>query len=185
MASTAWKSLFGAIASCLLLLSPVAQATVAATADAVAIASEAKPEIANFRCLRCHADPEEKVKVRRDGSKNFIFIDNKMFEHSVHGKQLCTGCHNNVNKLPHPKPLPRSVGCIECHKQKLAAQKDNPDPQYKRLGIVVEQMDSYMHSVHAQPQQEGQSPRSTPPATTAMTPTTSAPWAACNAPSIA
>ena len=154
MARIAWKSLAAVIAGVICLsLSTFAHATVAATVDTVAAGGgqETKPAIANYRCLRCHADPEEKVKVRRDGSRNFIFIDSQVFEHSVHGKQPCTGCHNNVAKLPHPKPLPKSIGCIECHKQKWEAQKDNPDPQYKRLGVVVQQMESYMHSVHALP----------------------------------
>jgi len=153
MAINAWKSLVGTI---VLLFGLGFAANALATApasvgDMPAAAGESKPEIANFRCLRCHADPEEKVKVRKDGSKNFIFIDSKTFEHSVHGKQPCTGCHNNVTKLPHPKPLPKSVGCIECHKKKYEAQKGSADPQFKRLGIVVEQMEGYLHSIHAQP----------------------------------
>jgi hypothetical protein len=111
MAINAWKSLVGTI---VLLFGLGFAANALATApasvgDMPAAAGESKPEIANFRCLRCHADPEEKVKVRKDGSKNFIFIDSKTFEHSVHGKQPCTGCHNNVTKLPHPKPLPVST----------------------------------------------------------------------------
>jgi len=146
-----WSSLVGVI-TCFLLLSPVAQASVASAEAITASAAESgQPGIANFRCLRCHADAEEKVKVRSDGSRNFIYIDPKVFEHSVHAKQPCIGCHNNVTKLPHPKPLPKSIGCIDCHKQKWEAQKGNPDPQYKRLGLVVEQMESYMHSVHAKP----------------------------------
>ncbi len=147
-----WKSLAGVISLIVgLALASHAAATAPASPEALPATGGEKPEIANFRCLRCHADPEEKVKVRKDGSKNFIYIDPKTFEHSVHGKQPCTGCHNNVEKLPHPKPLPKSVGCIECHKQKFEAQKDRKDPQYKRLGVVVEQMESYLHSIHAQP----------------------------------
>lgn len=148
MARNAWKSLLGILAGWFLLF-PLAWANVNAAAEVAAAAP--KEEIANFRCLRCHADPEEKVKVRKDGSKNFIFINQQKFEHSVHGKQPCTGCHNNVDKLPHPKPLPRSVGCIECHKKNFEAQKDQADPKYKRLGEVVKQMEGYLHSVHAQP----------------------------------
>ncbi|HNA83729.1 MAG TPA: hypothetical protein PLQ64_14755, partial [Thiobacillaceae bacterium] len=153
MAIPAWKSLVGTFALLFGLgLAPGVEATAPASSHELpAATSDAKPEIANFRCLRCHADPEEKVKVRKDGSKNFIYIDPKIFEHSVHGKQPCTGCHNNVEKLPHPKPLPKSVGCIECHKKKFEAQKDSKDPEYKRLGVVVQQMESYLHSIHAQP----------------------------------
>jgi len=111
MARIAWKSLAAVIAGVICLsLSTFAHATVAATVDTVAAGGgqETKPAIANYRCLRCHADPEEKVKVRRDGSRNFIFIDSQVFEHSVHGKQPCTGCHNNVAKLPHPNRCPRA-----------------------------------------------------------------------------
>jgi hypothetical protein len=153
MAIHAWKSLAGMIGLLVGLgLAPNAMATAPTSSEQIpAAAADAKPEIANFRCLRCHADPEEKVKVRKDGSKNFIYIDPKTFEHSVHGKQPCSGYHNNVNKLPHEKPLPKSVGCIECHKNKYEAQKGSADPQFKRLGIVVEQMEGYLHSIHAQP----------------------------------
>ena len=152
MTIRAWKSLAGVIGLIMGLgLAPYAGATAPASTEALPAAGAEKPEIANFRCLRCHADPDEKVKVRKDGSKNFIYIDPKVFEHSVHGKQPCTGCHNNVDKLPHPKPLPKSVGCIECHKKKFEAQKDSKDPQYKRLEVVVQQMEGYLHSIHAQP----------------------------------
>ena len=152
MAIHAWKSLAGVIGLLVGLgLAPNAMATAPTGSEQIPAAADAKPEIANFRCLRCHADPEEKVKVRKDGSKNFIYIEPKIFEHSVHGKQPCTGCHNNVEKLPHPKPLPKSVGCIECHKKKFEAQKGAADPQYKRLGVVVQQMEGYLHSIHAQP----------------------------------
>ncbi|MDD4882751.1 MAG: hypothetical protein PHX10_14320, partial [Gallionellaceae bacterium] len=125
----------------------------AATAGAAgqSIGQETVPAIANFRCLRCHADPEEKVRIRPDGTRINLFIDRQQFEHSVHGKQPCTGCHTSITKLPHQKPLPRSIGCIDCHKRNWEAQKDNPDPQYKRLGVVVQQMESYMHSIHAEP----------------------------------
>jgi cytochrome b subunit of formate dehydrogenase len=78
-------------------------------------------------------------------------VDPSVFEHSAHSKQFCVGCHNNITKLPHEKPLPIRVGCIECHRLKWAQQQRNPNPEFKNLGMVNQQIDGYLHSVHAQP----------------------------------
>ncbi|MDD3530125.1 MAG: cytochrome C [Gallionellaceae bacterium] len=132
----------------LVLLWPPAAAAMAAAADA---ADDPASATANHRCLRCHADPEEKFHVRPDGSRVNLFIDIGKFKRSVHAKQPCTGCHTSVTKLPHQKPLPKSIGCIECHRTKLAAEQDTGSPTYQRLSTAVAQMESYLHSVHAQP----------------------------------
>ncbi|MBK6744101.1 MAG: cytochrome C [Hydrogenophilales bacterium] len=155
MTRSAWQLFAGAaVAVFSALLAPITLAenpgiTLALAAPSAAQVPQA--DISNHRCLRCHADPLEKTRVHPDGTKINLFIDTQQFDHSVHAKQPCNGCHNNVVKLPHQKPLPKSIGCIECHKQKLAAQKERSDPQYKRLGIVVEQMEGYLNSIHAQP----------------------------------
>jgi hypothetical protein len=155
MTRSAWQLFAGAaVAVFSALLAPITLAenpgiTLALAAPSAAQVPQA--DISNHRCLRCHADPLEKTRVHPDGTKINLFIDTQQFDHSVHAKQPCNGCHNNVVKLPHQKPLPKSIGCIECHKQKLAAQKESSNPQYKRLGEVVLQMESYLHSIHAQP----------------------------------
>jgi cytochrome b subunit of formate dehydrogenase len=148
-----WQACAGAaLAAFFALLSPAAPARDSAPeAPNAAPAKQPWADIGNHRCLRCHADPEEKVYVRPDGTQVNLMIDTQAFDHSVHGKQQCTGCHTSATKLPHQKPLPKSIGCIECHKQKWEEQRDNPDPKYKRLGVVVQQMESYLHSVHARP----------------------------------
>jgi cytochrome b subunit of formate dehydrogenase len=150
MAINALKWIVGGIVACAgLVLAPAIQAEDVHMAQAWA--DNPALDISNHRCLRCHADPEEKVRVRPDGTRVNLFIDAKTFEHSVHGKQPCTGCHNSITKLPHEKPLPKSIGCIECHRAKFEAQKGDPTPEHQRLGVVVEQMESYLHSVHAKP----------------------------------
>ncbi len=128
-------------------------AAVAETATAEAAPAEAAPKkaISNKRCMKCHGDEEEKTAVRPDGTEINIFVDKAVFEHSVHAKQLCVGCHNNIAELPHDEPLPKRVGCTQCHQEQWEKQKNNPNPEFKRLGVVIEQIDSYMHSVHAKP----------------------------------
>lgn len=151
------KLLAAALFAC--LLQPgVGSATVAASVDSVIAQPAEPPAIANHRCLRCHADQEDKFTVKQDGSQNNIYIDNDVLERSVHGKVLCTGCHKDVTKLPHAKPLAVSIGCVECHQQKWDAAKKDPDPKKReRLDVVVEQTESYLHSAHAKPNLKNQS----------------------------
>jgi cytochrome b subunit of formate dehydrogenase len=115
------------------------------------------PALDNKRCLRCHNDPADKIAIRRDGSRNNIYINHGVLENSVHGKVPCTGCHSDVTKLPHAKPLTLSIGCTNCHQRKYeeAAQGDAAG-MGERLAIVVQQTENYMHSVHAKPRADNQ-----------------------------
>ncbi len=150
MAKSAWNVLAGFWMAAALLPGG-AGATVAPAADP-AIAPPAAPAIANHRCLRCHADHEEKFVVRPDGSRNNIFVDPDVLKGSVHGKMACTSCHSDVTKLPHGKPLAGSIGCIECHRKEWEAAKKDPDPKKReRLDVVVAQTENYLHSAHAKP----------------------------------
>jgi cytochrome b subunit of formate dehydrogenase len=111
----------------------------------------------NHRCMRCHDDPLEKHTLRPDGSRNNIYIDRKMLADSVHGTVLCVGCHQDVTKLPHKKPLAVAIGCIDCHKTELENLKKAPDAKkQERLEIVLQQTDSYLHSAHARPNRKDQ-----------------------------
>lgn len=116
------------------------------------------PAIANQRCQRCHADAEEKFVVGRDGTQKNIFVDTKVIEHSVHGEVACVGCHRDVTKLPHAKPLTKAIGCVECHQQEAdKARKENNAKKAERLGVVLKQTDAYLHSAHARPNPKDQS----------------------------
>jgi predicted CXXCH cytochrome family protein len=116
-------------------------------------ASEEEPVklIPNRRCLKCHNDEDDKTSERDDGTIVNIFIDADRFEHSVHGEQPCMGCHNSVKKAKHETPLPKSIGCVQCHMETWKRQQGSDDPKYKRLDVVLAQIDSYMNSVHARP----------------------------------
>jgi cytochrome b subunit of formate dehydrogenase len=138
------------LAVCLL----AGQAAVGSSAAEAAAAEAATNEIKiipNRRCLKCHADEEDKTSERDDGTIVNIFIDAERFEHSVHGEQPCMGCHNSIKKAKHEKPLPKSIGCVQCHMETWESQQGSEDPQYRRLDVVLAQIDSYMNSVHARP----------------------------------
>ena len=124
------------------------------TGPALAAAGDEKPVklIPNRRCLKCHNDPDDRTSERDDGTIINIYIDADRFEHSVHGEQPCMGCHNSIKKAKHEKPLPKSIGCVECHMNTWEAQRSgDADPKYQRLDVVLAQIDSYMRSVHARP----------------------------------
>lgn len=129
----------------------------AALVTSAASAADTLPPLANQRCLRCHADSEEKTVVGADGKEKNIYIEASKIEHSVHGQTPCVGCHRDVTKLPHAKPLAGAIGCIECHRQEAeAARRAGDEKRRERLAVVLTQTDSYLHSVHARPSAKDQ-----------------------------
>ena len=121
----------------------------------------AKKIVSNKKCNKCHADDDEDEKVWEydDGTTKFIYVDPDKFGASVHGEQICVDCHSNVTltKGEHDEKLPVTVGCVKCHTETWEKQKDSDDPEHERLKVVMEQIDSYMHSVHARPNLNDQS----------------------------
>ena len=54
--------------------------------------------------------------------------------------------------------MTRKVSCVQCHEDLWnAAKKDNKVKENARLGVVVQQIDSYMKSIHARPSMADQS----------------------------
>jgi cytochrome b subunit of formate dehydrogenase len=150
MVEKAWKVLTVFLAAWL-WLPGLAMATIQADAAA------APPALDNQRCLRCHADPTDKIAVRRDGSRNNIFIDHTVLDRSVHGKVACVGCHSDVTKLPHKKPLVVSIGCTSCHKERYTQATAGQDPtKQERLAVVMQETGNYLYSVHARPSAQNQ-----------------------------
>lgn len=93
-----------------------------------------------------------------DGKLRALHVKQDKFEKSVHGKRLCVECHKDITKIPHQKNGNIKVSCVQCH-QKLweTAQKENKTQEFAQLGVVVKQIDRYMHSIHARPNIEDQS----------------------------
>lgn len=113
--------------------------------------------IPNERCLDCHGDPDHPTDIRDDGSEVGIFVEPAKIRQSVHGEHACTDCHVTITRVPHRKAPQVIVGCVECHSETWEQVKDDPQGGHERLGVVMEQIDSYMRSVHAEPNARDQS----------------------------
>ncbi len=107
--------------------------------------------IPNERCLVCHADEDHQYDVRDDGSPVYIYVEQERIEASVHGELRCTDCHTTIDRVPHREAPHVVVGCVECHRQMWDEHKDDPDGKFERLAVVNEQIDNFLHSVHARP----------------------------------
>ena len=67
-------------------------------------AEPADPKLNNDRCLRCHGK-EGFSRKGADGEERDLHVTTQKFEHSVHGKQDCVGCHQDITKAPHRKNI--------------------------------------------------------------------------------
>ena len=125
-----------------------------AKAEATEKKKKKKKIVSNKKCHKCHSDEDEKYETLDDDeeTKVYIYVDEDKFKESVHGKQNCVGCHTNIVKKYHQERPEISVSCITCHQDEYDKQlAGEGNPKYKRLDVVVDQVDDYMHSVHARP----------------------------------
>ena len=120
-------------------------------------AAEKELNPANKRCLMCHQREQLSAKMANGDSRS-LYVNPDEFTDSVHGGRECVECHKDIIKVPHRKGIDRKVSCINCHETLWEeAQSNGHSDDEKRLGEVVLQIDSYMHSVHARPNREDQS----------------------------
>ena len=113
--------------------------------------------IDNTVCLSCHGNEGFAVPGANGRTRSLHVVGDK-FEKSVHGKRLCVECHKDVTDIPHEKVVQRKVSCVQCHEDLWeTAKKENKTKEFARLGVVVEQIDHYMKSIHARPNREDQS----------------------------
>ena len=135
-----------------LLLSCVA-ALASAQAPAGAAAAE---KIPNEACLGCHGN-EGFAGTDPAGKPKPLHVHGDRFAKSVHGKRACVDCHKDITEVPHKAPLAK-VGCVQCHDDLWKqAQRDGKTHENVRLGVVVDQINHFMGSVHARPHREDQS----------------------------
>ncbi len=122
-----------------------------------AYAEPANPKLANDRCLKCHGR-ENYSRPTASGEARSLHVDAERFKGSVHGNRDCVNCHKDITKVPHIKGVDRKVGCVKCH-QDLWAEKQQGEEsaEHARLGVVVEQIESYMGSIHARPSVDDES----------------------------
>jgi hypothetical protein len=64
-------------------------------------------------CLLCHKYPGLS-RVDEDGKLRLLYINEDIYNTSVHAKVKCEGCHTDINKIPHDSA--KKVDCMtECH----------------------------------------------------------------------
>ncbi len=68
----------------------------------------------NEDCLDCHEDDE--LTTERAGRTISLFVDEEIFNKSVHKESECIDCHSDadVDDFPHPEQL-KKVYCGDCH----------------------------------------------------------------------
>jgi len=134
-----------------------ARAQTGTTQSATARDAPAAASLGNALCLGCHGNEGFSVPGANGKTRSLHVVGNK-FEKSVHGKRQCVECHKDITAIPHEKTGPLKVGCVQCHQDLWeAARKENRTQASPRLGVVVEQIDHYMKSIHARPSREDQS----------------------------
>ncbi|MGE0467665.1 MAG: cytochrome C [Steroidobacteraceae bacterium] len=119
--------------------------------------AQAAPPPENAMCLACHGN-EGFAMPGADGQMRPLHVIPDKFQSSVHGGQACVGCHKDITAIPHGKAGNIKVSCVQCHEELWAtAQQENRAGDHAKLGMVKQQIDRYMNSIHARPNREDQS----------------------------
>ena len=130
---------------------------VASLAGVLLPLSESSAQILeNDSCVGCHGNEGFSVP-GPDGKPRNLHVVPEKFGKSVHGKRLCVECHKNITAIPHEPGTEVRVSCVECHESQWKSAKMENRKESERLGVVVEQIDRYMKSIHARPSREDQS----------------------------
>ena len=145
-----------ALATLFLLALAALAGPAAAQTPPAAPAAAAPAKIPSETCLLCHGNPGFSVKAA-DGSTRDLYVDKDKFLHSIHGGRQCVDCHTNITSAPHA-PVQVQVSCVNCHESLwAAAQKAGTTKENATLGFVVQRIQAFMGSVHAQPSRADQS----------------------------
>ena len=108
----------------------------------------------NASCQTCHDGKKEAIKVPvADGKPRTLHaINDGKYAKSVHAKMQCVECHKEItdSTAQHKIDLTKKVSCVQCHEDLwAAAKKENKTQQKPRLGVVVQNIESYKKSFHA------------------------------------
>ncbi len=92
-----------------------------------------------------------------DGKPRPLHVIGDKFGKSVHGKRECVECHADITEIPHKTGVTHKVNCVNCHDGLWKkAQTENKTQEHARLGVVVDQIDHYMKSIHARANRDNQ-----------------------------
>ena len=120
-----------------------------------AVAAAAMP-LDNATCLGCHGN-EGFAMPGPDGKPRPLHVVKEKFDLSVHARRQCVECHQDITEIPHRSTGALKVGCVDCHQRLFQAMEPGKWQERERLGVVVEQIDRYLKSVHARPRRDDQS----------------------------
>lgn len=96
-------------------------------------------------CLMCHKYPGLS-RVDEKGNFRLLFVNETIFNNSVHTKVKCEGCHPDIKKIPH-EPA-KKVDCLtQCHIIEPSSEKKF---SHKDVATFL------AASVHAKTQKDGQ-----------------------------
>ncbi|XOB63928.1 multiheme c-type cytochrome [Deferribacteres bacterium DY0037] len=100
-------------------------------------------------CMMCHKYPGL-TRVNDEGYLRLFFVESERYDHSVHTKVKCSGCHTDVTEIPHKEA--KKVDCTtECHIKNSGSEKPfshkkiqddlqasihNPENEYVRAKII-------------------------------------------------
>ena len=117
------------------------------------------PKLDNDTCLSCHGPAGQKIAVSAadDKKRELLVIDDKYVK-AVHGKMTCVACHTEIvdATAPHKKGTAPKPDCVTCHKELGASAQNKADRNGKpRLQTVVDNIEAYQKSFHAQPRKAG------------------------------
>ena len=154
---TSLKTLHGIMPTVRMIIAMLLVSALLLPLSTTVFAEPSNPKLSNERCLKCHGK-ENFSRKAKNGEERDLHVTAEKFEQSVHGSRDCVNCHKDIIKAPHRKGIDRKVGCVQCHQDLWKeAQETGTDGDNARLGVVVEQIESYMGSIHARPSIEDQS----------------------------
>jgi cytochrome b subunit of formate dehydrogenase len=135
---------------------------VAATAEASAAGTAvvATGKLDNATCESCHDANKSKLQAAdANGEKRDVHaVDAGKYGGSVHSTMQCVTCHTDITDSTAPHKIAGSAkkpDCIACHEELWqTAKKNKLTKEEARLGVVVQNIEAYKKSFHAQPNKE-------------------------------
>ncbi|MFH1336251.1 MAG: cytochrome B, partial [Candidatus Zixiibacteriota bacterium] len=94
----------------------------------------------------CHAD-KSLTKTDSAGKEKSLFVDESIFDKSIHRYLGCNGCHTDVLAEPHATP-PGKVDCGICHADALKLYQEGFHGQKKLEGVVDAPACKDCHTYH-------------------------------------
>ena len=89
-------------------------------------------------CMMCHKYPGL-TRINNEGYLRVFFVDSDRYNHAVHTRVKCTGCHTDITEIPHKEP--KKVDCsTECHIKQSGSEK--PFSHKK----IQKELDSSIHN---------------------------------------